>query len=57
MKISKKHGKRKKGNLNKHAQEKHMGKAAFLHLHSALIVLANYPKLISYGHVYTDKFG
>ena len=31
-----------------------MGKCAFLHLHTGLIVLVNYPKFISYGHLYSD---
>jgi hypothetical protein len=46
-----------RGNLNRHARDLHMGKTVFLHLHSGLLILTNYPKIIAYGHVYKDMYG
>lgn len=46
-----------KGNLNRHAIQSHLGNTAYLHLHTGLIVLTNYPKMISYGMAYQDSYG
>ena len=45
------------GNLNYHAKNAHSGKCGYMNLATSLVVLMNYPRSITFGHLYKDEYG